>query len=121
KANDAEQPLSVSLFSPSHFAQNTLDYLQVATTPWQVQGPHASLLLLLAAVVCSLIAFRLLHDVIKRRLARDTLQIALFIVGILLLHVVLSFSYFWGKPHHAISARLFIWLDTFVAFTAAWA
>jgi hypothetical protein len=33
---------------------------------------------------------------------------------------VICFSYNWGKPQHAASARLFLWLDTFVSFAAAW-
>ena len=41
--------------------------------------------------------------------------------GILLaLEAVICFSYFWGKSLHPASCRLYIWLDTFVAFTAAW-
>ncbi|MGC4088854.1 MAG: hypothetical protein QM756_13330 [Polyangiaceae bacterium] len=48
------------------------------------------------------------------------LRLALLVLALLGFEAVLSFSYDWGKPLHAASCRLFIWLDLFVAFAAAW-
>ena len=121
KANDPEQPLSISLFTPAHFAENTLDYLRIAITPWKVEGPHAALILVLAGFGCLIFLWKFCAGLFRRTLTRTALRNTAFIVMILSLETVLCFSYFWGKPHNAISARLFVWLDTFVAFLAAWA
>lgn len=120
KAKDSEQPLSTSLFGLSHFSQNVRDYLGVATHPFDIDGPHAPLLMPLAAGGVLLLLFKLVEGLRKRRLEARTIQITLMVSALLALEAVICFSYFWGKSLHPAACRLYIWLDTFVAFAAAW-
>jgi hypothetical protein len=39
----------------------------------------------------------------------------------LIVQAIISFTYVWGQAQHPSAARLFIALDTFFAFAAAWA
>jgi hypothetical protein len=120
KAADAEQPLSASLFSVSSFRQNVGDYLRPVMHPLDLDGPHSPVLMILAAGGCALLLFRMARGVRTKTLAPHHIQVAV-LVGVLLgLEGVICFSYNWGKPQHAASARLFLWLDTFVSFAAAW-
>jgi hypothetical protein len=120
KAADAEQPLSASLFGVSSFRHNLGDYLRPALHPLEIDGPHSPLLMILAAGGCVLLLFRIARGVQAKTLAPDRVQVAVLIVALLGLEGVICFSYNWGKPQHAASARLFLWLDTFVSFAAAW-
>lgn len=120
KAKDSEQPLSASLFGLSHFSQNLRDYLGVVAHPFQLDGPHAPLLIPLAAGGVLLLLVKLWRGVRHRRLEPRTAQVALMVSALLALEAVICFSYFWGKSLHPASCRLYIWLDAFVAFAAAW-
>jgi hypothetical protein len=120
KAHDAEQPLSASLFSFSHFSQFSREYLQLVLKPLEVGGPHAPLLIILGAGGCGLVAVGLVRDARARKLSPPVVRSMVFISVLLGIEIVMCFSYFWGKPLHAASARLFMWLDTTAAFLAAW-
>jgi hypothetical protein len=43
------------------------------------------------------------------------------VVGWMALQLAIVFTYVWGRPLHAASARLIIAIDTFFSFPAAWA
>jgi hypothetical protein len=120
KAHDAEQPLSASLFTFGHFSEFSRDYFRLVLKPLEVGGPHAPLLIILAAGGCGLVVAGLVRDAWLRQLSRPVIRSTVFISVLLGIEIVMCFSYFWGKPLHAASARLFMWLDTAVAFLAAW-
>jgi len=120
KANDSEQPLSASLFSFASFRENARNYFRQFVHPLDFDGPHAPLLMILGAAGCALLLFGFVRNVRAKRLAPRFVQVGALLVVILGLESVICFSYSWGKPEHAASARLFVWLDTFVAFAAAW-
>jgi len=120
KAKDSEQPLSTSLFGLSHFSTNLREYLGIALHPLELDGPHAPLLLPLAAGGIALVLFHLLQSLRQHKLTARTVHVTLMVAVILAVEVVICFSYFWGKSTHPASCRLYIWLDTFVAFSAAW-
>lgn len=119
KANDAEQPLRTSWFTVSSFVQNTADYFRMALHPFDVAGPHSPMLLLLGVGGCALIA----RSVTRGLRARDESVSVPFLVYVLALlgtEAVITFSYFWGRPQQPSCARLFLWLDTSIAFAGAW-
>ncbi|MFZ5890277.1 MAG: hypothetical protein ACOY0T_04340 [Myxococcota bacterium] len=119
KAGDAEQPLSASLFSLGNFVRNGREYLSILRHPFDVDGPHSPLLLPLALLGTIAVAAFVVKGVRERSFDWQ-LQLAALVLGILGFETVLSFSYDWGRPLHAASCRLFIWLDTYVTFAAAW-
>ncbi len=118
KANDWEQPLSRSMFKVSSFVSNWRDYLRILRHPLEIAGPHSPLLLILAAGGFALIV-RNVVLVVRRRDALG-LRFVVFVAALLAMETVISFTYVWGLPQHPASARLFVWLDTFAAFSAAW-
>jgi hypothetical protein len=120
KAHDTEQPLSASLFTFGHFWEFSRDYFRLVLKPLELGGPHAPLLIILAAGGGGVVLVGLVRDRWTRQLSRPVIRSTVFISALLALEVVMCFSYFWGKPLHAASARLFMWLDTAVAFLAAW-
>jgi len=120
KAKDLEQPLSVSLFAWKDFVHNTREYLGLVANPVEFEGPHARWLILFGGAGCVLLVWSLVHRARARALPRAHVQFALFVGGLFVAEVVLSFSYSFGQASQPASARLFIWLDTFLAFLAAW-
>jgi hypothetical protein len=120
KAGDAEQPLSASLFSVKNFWRNWAEYFSVLKHPLDTDGPHAALLIPLAVLGTALV-LRLLLKRLRARERGGALELALLVAGILGFETALSFSYDWGRPLHAASCRLFIWLDTWAGFTGAYA
>ncbi len=120
KANDSEQPLSTKLFGFGHFVHNSGEYLSLALRPLGVGDAHPPLLVILGTLGWILIVVHLLREAVRKRLAPRHLHLGVFIAFLFATEALLCFSYFEGEPMQAASARLFIWLDTFMAFAAAW-
>lgn len=120
KANDSEQPLSASMFSISNFLRNTGEYFRLMARPLELEGPHSPLLMILGAGGCAIVVLHLVRRLRKKELPAHHMHLAVLIAILLAMESVICFAYAWGNPQHAASARLFIWLDTFVSFAAAW-
>lgn len=120
KAHDSEQPLSASMFGRAHFVSNVRSYVAILKTPFDLQTPHSPILLLLGGLGCALLLVRLVRRMRARDLAHADLQLALFVSALVSAEIVLTFAYSFGQALQPASARLFIWLDTFLAFVAAW-
>jgi 4-amino-4-deoxy-L-arabinose transferase-like glycosyltransferase len=120
KAKDSEQPLSSSLFGLSHVSANLREYLGVMAHPLELDGPHAPLLMPLALGGFALVLLNLVQSLRKRQLVAQTGKITLMVAVLLAVQAAICFSYFWGKTLHPASCRLYLWLDTLVAFGAAW-
>ena len=88
--------------------------------PLEVGGAHSPLLIILAGFGLLLVLYGLITEYRTKNLSALSLKYAVFIGVLVGLETVISFSYAWGKSLHPASARLFIWLDTFVALNAAW-
>jgi hypothetical protein len=119
KANDAEQPLTMKLFSVSNFAHNTREFGKLALTPFG-DAAHSPLLIILGGAGTAALVVALIHRLATRRMSRATGEIVLFVAAAFGALSVLCFSYFEGNPLQPASSRLFMWLDTFLAFAAAW-
>ena len=120
KANDGEQPLNATLFGWKHLAENTHNYFGLVLNPFDFRRPHSALLLVLGIVGCFIVVrslWRLSHER-ERKVAKERFAIFTIVwVGVM---AAIYFPYFWGKPLHPASARLFVPFDTFVALMAAW-
>ena len=78
------------------------------------------MLLLLGLVGC-LIAVRSLWKLVhqrERKVAKE--RFAVFAVVWVVVMAAIYFPYFWGKPLHPASARLFVPFDVFFSLMAAW-
>ncbi|MGO9289157.1 MAG: hypothetical protein ACLQIJ_10435 [Polyangia bacterium] len=120
KANDGEQPLNATLFGWKDLSENTRNYFGLVLKPFDFAKPHSALLLLLGLVGC-LIAlrplWRLFHQR-ERNVAKE--RFAIFTVVWVVVMAAIYFPYFWGKPLHPASARLFVAVDVFFSLMAAW-
>ncbi len=120
KARDAEQPLSAALFTRADFRTNVADYWGTLRTPFDVSGPHAPVVILLGTMGLLFIVVRLIRAWRSRSLAPAMGQFSVLVAALVGIEIFVSFAYSWGKPLHPASARLYVWLDTLLAFTAAW-
>ncbi len=120
KADDAEQPLTAKLFGISHFLRNAGEYLRMTLRPLEVGGAHSPLIAILGIAGCALLLIQLAVRLRKKALSWPQAQFAIFVAAALGAQSVLYFSYMQGEPLQPASARLFMWLDTFLAFAAAW-
>jgi hypothetical protein len=120
KAHDTEQPLSASMFGKSYFFHNLRDYVGLLANPLQFDGPHSRLLMICGAAGGVLVAYHLVVQVRARGLSPAHLQLAVFVGALVAAEFVVSFAYSFGQASQPASARIFIWLDTLLAFLAAW-
>ena len=120
KAGDSEQPLNTTLFGWKHLSENTRNYFGLLLNPLDFRHPHSGLLLALGLVGCLIVArslWKLAHER-ERKLVKERFAIfAVVWVGVMM---VIYLPYFWGKPLHPASARLFVPLDAFFSLMAAW-
>jgi hypothetical protein len=120
KADDSEQPLNATLFGWKHLSGNSRDYFGVLLKPFDFSRPHSPLLLALGLVGCLVVMrslWKLAHER-ERKVAKERFAVfAVVWVGVM---AAIFFPYFWGKPFHPASARLFVPFDAFIALMAAW-
>jgi hypothetical protein len=120
KADDSEQPLNATLFGWNHLAENTRNYFGLVLKPFEFHRPHSGLLLALGLIGCLVVGrslWKLAHER-ERKLVMERFAIfAVVWVGVM---TAIYLPYFWGKPLHPASARLFVPLDAFFSLMAAW-
>lgn len=120
KADDGEQPLNATLFGWKHLAENTRNYFGLALKPFEFGRPHSGLLLLLGIIGCLIVVrslWKLFHER-ERKVGKERFAIfAVVWVGVM---AAIYFPYFWGKPLHPASARLFVPFDIFLSLMAGW-
>jgi hypothetical protein len=120
KADDSEQPLNATLFGWKHLAENARNYFGLVLKPFEFNRAHSGLLLALGLVGCLVVArslWKLAHER-ERKLVQE--RFAIFAVAWVGVMMVIYLPYFWGKPLHPASARLFVPLDAFFSLMAAW-
>jgi hypothetical protein len=120
KANDQEEPLSITLFSLRYLRDNSVEYLKLLRTPFDFSHPHNPLVILLGLLGLLLIlsAVRSLYTTRPRN--EPFLKFTLFAAAWFLITWVLIFSYVWGKSLHPASTRLFVVVDAAFSLSAAW-
>lgn len=118
KADDAEQPLSASLFTFKDFVQNGRDYLSILGSPLATDVAHSPFLLAFGLVGSGL-GLAALWRTWRSRGVRDRLEFGVLSLAVLALLTAINFSYNWGKPLHAAAVRLFVWLDTYLGVASA--
>jgi len=119
KAKDAEQPMSASLFTASNFIHNLAEYFNLIRKPFELGAVHSPWVIALALAGFAIFAWGLVKRHKSGALSNSDWRRLVFVAALLGLETVIAFSYVWGKSLHPAAARLFIWLDTFIAFSAA--
>jgi hypothetical protein len=121
KADDIEQPLGIALFGLDHAARNVASYLGLLGRPFDFGQPHAPLVIALGLVGGAGVAAGLPAALRSAERPWPLPRFAVFVAAWVAVMAAVSFAYRWGRPLHPASARLFVWLDTLLSFTAAWA
>ena len=114
-----QEPGTVTL-SFENFLRNATEYLRPLLSPFESYPSHSAVLIALGGVGCALWLRWLLARVRARDFGSPQLRFALALTAWLMLQLIISFSYVWGRAQYPSAARLMIGLDTFFAFAAAW-
>lgn len=119
KANDHEQPLSLSLFGFDYLWNNSREFLGILHQPFDPAAPHAPLVLALGSVGLLLLSVQGARLLRGRAVTWPGLRTAVFVCGLVVGEWLLCFAYVWGRSLHPAAVRLFLWLDVTLAFLAA--
>jgi len=121
KGNIPEQEPGAVTFSIGHLFQNAHEYFKPIFSPADSFPAHSAVLIALGVVGCLLWLRGLLAAFRGRPWQKPSLRFAVCAAVWLLLQAAISFSYVWGRAQYPSAARLFIPLDCFFSFAAAWA
>jgi hypothetical protein len=115
------QDPGVTPFSLEHFLHNTRQYFTPILSPFIDYAPHAGVVIALGLVGCVLWLGSRRRDLLPPHWKDPHVRLAAFVGAWILLQVIILFSYAWGRAQAPSAARLFIAVDTFFSFFAAWA
>jgi hypothetical protein len=121
RGNVPEQDPGAVTFSVGNLVTNTAAYFKPLATPFDNRAPHAALVIALGIVGLVLAARWLWKQLEHSERWTPELQFSALVTGWMALLLVVVFTYVWGRPEHAASARLIISIDTFFSFFAGWA
>ena len=116
-----EQEPGAITFSLENFVRNTGEYFRPVLAPFNAFPAHAGIVIALGLVGCALWLASQRRGGFWRDWRAPGFRYALFVGAWMLVQVVIVFTYVWGRAQAPAAARLFIAIDTFFSFTAAWA
>jgi len=115
------QDPGVTPFSVEHFFHNLREYFTPILSPFIEYAPHAGVVIALGLVGCVLWLGARRRDLLRPDWKDPRLRFAAFVSAWMLLQAIVLFSYAWGRAQAPSAARLFIAVDAFFSFFAAWA
>jgi len=106
-------------FSLQSFFDNAYEYWKPILSPFHSYPAHSAVIIGLGVVGCLL----WLRAHLRELLALDwnRLKFPAFVITWMLVQAMVVTTYAWGRAQSAPAARLFIAVDTFFSFAAAWA
>jgi len=120
RGNVPEQEPGTVTLSLENFVNNAEEYFKPILSPSQSYPAHSALLIALG-VAGSLLWLRWLLSAARASAWQSPeLRFAIGVATWMLLQAGISFTYVWGRAQYPSAARLFIALDTFFSFAAAW-
>ncbi len=119
RGNVPEQEPGSVAFSLHNAAANVHEYFLPLLSPLRASTAHCALLLALGVLGCLWSLRWLLGRVRERDWRAPETRFAVVVAAWMLLQATIVFTYVWGRAQYPSAARLFIPLDTFLAFTAA--
>ena len=105
-------------FSLQSFLANAYEYGKPILSPFHSYPAHSRVVIALGIVGCVL--WLLAHPRDWFAPEGKHLRFPLFVIAWMLLQVIIVFAYAWGRAQNPAAARLFIPVDTFFSFAAAW-
>jgi hypothetical protein len=112
-----QEPGTVA-FGLESFLSNVHEYWKPIVSPFHSYPAHSRVVLALGILGCIL----WLRSHRRGLLSRDwtRLKFPIFVIAWMLLQSMVVFTYAWGRAQNPASARLFLPIDTFFSFAAAW-
>jgi hypothetical protein len=114
-----QEPGAVA-FSLGSVGPNLHEYWKPILSPLHANPAHASIVLALGIVGCILWLRSHRRELFSLDANAPHARFAVFVVGWMALQAVVVFAYAWGRAQSPSAARLFIGIDTFFSFAAAW-
>jgi Dolichyl-phosphate-mannose-protein mannosyltransferase len=113
-----QEPGAVA-FSFENVGYNAYEYFKPILSPLHSYPAHSAVILALGIVGCTL----WLRSNRQGLLAVDwqQLRFPIFVLAWMLLQATILFTYTWGRAQAPAAARLFVVIDAFFSFAAAWA
>jgi hypothetical protein len=121
RGNVPEQDPGAITFSVGNFITNARNYFQPMLTPFDNRTTHAAFVIAVGVIGCVLAVRWMVIRLRQHEHHTPEFRFAAMASGWMALQLVIVFTYVWGRPEHAASARLIITIDTFFSFLAAWA
>lgn len=107
-------------FSVQNFLSNAYEYFQPILPPWGSYPAHSAILIALGVAGSAHWLAKLYGRVRGRDWAASQTRFGLLVLAWMLVQSLILFTYVWGRAQYPSAARLFIPVDTFFAFAAAW-
>lgn len=120
RGNVPEQEPGAVAFSLENFANNIAEYLRPLLAPFESFPCHSAILIALGLCGSLLWLRWSFRQVRAFGPHAPESRFAIFAGTWLLVQAIISFSYVWGRAQYPSVARLFIVVDTFLSFAAAW-
>ncbi|HVZ88490.1 MAG TPA: hypothetical protein VHG72_16075 [Polyangia bacterium] len=111
----------VTPFGLENFFSNAREYFKPVLSPLNGYPAHAGIVIALGLVGCVLWLAAHRPGRWAPNWTNPRLRWAAFVGSWMLLQAIIVFSYGWGRAQSPSAARLFIAIDTFFSFFAAWA
>jgi hypothetical protein len=105
-------------FSLGNFWNNVYEYGKPILSPFHSYPAHSRVVLALGIVGCILFLLTRRRGLLSRE--GENPRFPVFLITWMLLQAAILFAYAWGRAQNPASARLFIPIDTFLSFAAAW-
>ena len=121
RGNVPELEPGVTPFGLRNFVNNAREYFRPVLSPLNGYPAHAGIVIALGLVGCLLWLWSRRRELRARNWKDPRLAGAAFVAAWMLLQAIVVFSYGWGRAQSPSAARLFIAVDTFFSFFAAWA
>ncbi len=115
-----EQEPGVLAFGFRNALDNVREYFRPVLSPWDGYPAHAGIVIALGLAGCGLWLWTERRSWKAPDWKAPRQRWALFVAAWMLLQSIILFNYGWGRAQAPSAARLFIAVDTFFSFFAAW-
>lgn len=114
------QEAGTAAFSAQYLVHNAFEYFEPLLHPFAPSPAHSPLLIALGLGGSMIWSWWLAGRVRANDWGAATTRFAVLAGAWILLQAAIVFSYAWGRAQYPSAARLFLPIDTFFSFAAAW-
>jgi hypothetical protein len=120
RGNVPEQDPGAVAFSFENVSNNAAQYFKPLLSPFESYPWHAAPVIILGLVGCLSWLRWWVRSMRAKGWAAPQVRFAVLVAAWLALQALILLTYVWGRAQYPSVARLFIVIDTFFSFAAAW-